>query len=99
MPAHWLQVESCRAGFKSDSKMLTVRNARSLKQLESCRAGFKSERKARCSVFYPLKNALFSVGTMNADTDSASEESVKVIQGSPWYAIRTFDVTNNGQPP
>ena len=26
-------------------------------------------------------NALFSVGTMNADTDSASEESVKVIQG------------------
>ena len=30
--------------------------------------------------------------TMNADTDSASEENVKVIQGrvSPWYAIRTF---------
>ena len=26
-------------------------------------------------------NTLFSVGTMNADTDSASEESVKVIQG------------------
>ena len=26
-------------------------------------------------------NALFSVGTMNADTDSLSEESVKVIQG------------------
>ena len=26
-------------------------------------------------------NALFSVGTMNPDTDSASEESVKVIQG------------------
>ena len=57
MPAHWLQVESCRAGFKS-------------------------EWKARCSVFYPSKNALFSAGTMNADTDSASEESVKVIQGS-----------------
>ena len=30
---------------------------------------------------YTLLNALFSVGTMNADTDSASEESVKVIQG------------------
>ena len=26
-----------------------------------------------------LLNALFSVGRMNADTDSASEESVKVI--------------------
>ena len=26
-------------------------------------------------------NALFSVGTMDADTDNASEESVKVIQG------------------
>ena len=48
MPAHWLQVESCRAGFKSGGKR-------------------------------PL-NALFSVDTMNADTDSASEESVKVIQ-------------------
>ena len=49
MPAHWLQVESCRAGFKSRGKA----------QL----------------------NALFSVVTMNADTDSASEENVKVIQG------------------
>ena len=49
MPAHWLQVESCRAGFKSGGK----------DQL----------------------NALFSVGTMKADTDSASAESVKVIQG------------------
>ena len=48
MPAHWLQVESCRAGFKSGGKT-------------------------------PL-NASFSVATMNADTDSASEESVKVIQ-------------------
>ena len=56
MPAHWLQVESCRAGFKS-------------------------EWKACCSVFYPSKNALFLVGTMNADTDSASEEGVKGIQG------------------
>ena len=49
MPAHWLQAESCRAGFKSGGK----------DQL----------------------NALFSVGTMKADTDSASAESVKVIQG------------------
>ena len=49
MPAHWLQVESCRAGFKSRGK----------DQL----------------------NALFSVGTMKADTDSVSAESVKVIQG------------------
>ena len=49
MPAHWLQVESCRAGFKSGGK----------DQL----------------------NALFSVGTINADADSASAESVKVIQG------------------
>ena len=56
MPAHWLQVESCRAGFKSEWKV-------------------------SCSVFYPSKNALFSLGAMNADTDSASEESVKVIQG------------------
>ena len=48
MPAHWLQVESCRAGFKSGGKRLL--------------------------------NALFSVATMNADTDSASEESVKLIQ-------------------
>ena len=60
MPAHWLQVESCRAGFKS-------------------------EWKTRCSVFYPSNNALFSVGTMNADTDSASEESVKVLQGRVRY--------------
>ena len=49
MLAHWLQVESCRAGFKSGGK----------DQL----------------------NALFSVGTMKADTDSASTESIKVIQG------------------
>ena len=43
-------------------------------QVESCRAGMKSRGKD------PL-NALFSVVTMNADTDSASEENVKVIQG------------------
>ena len=69
MPAHWLQVESSQAGFKSRGKAQLY--------------------------------ALFSVVTMNADTDSASEENVKVIQGRvrPWYAIRTFDVSNNGQPP
>ena len=55
--------------------MPTVRNARSLvTQVESCRAGFKSRGKAQL-------NALFSVVTMNADTDSAFEENVKVIQG------------------
>ena len=54
--------------------MPTVRNARSLVQVESCRAGFKSRGKAQL-------NALFSVVTMNADTDSASEENVKAIQG------------------
>ena len=47
MPAHWLQVESCRAGFKSGGKARWMQK-------------------------------LFSV---DADTDSASEESVKVIQG------------------
>ena len=56
MPAHWLQVENCQAGFKSEWKV-------------------------SCSVLYPSKNTLFSVGTMNADTDRASKESVKVIQG------------------
>ena len=49
MPAHWLQVLSYGAGFKSWGKA----------QL----------------------NALFSVVTMNADTDRASQENVKVIQG------------------
>ena len=49
MPAHWLQVESCRAGFKSGGN----------DQL----------------------NALLSMGTMKADTDTASAASVKVIQG------------------
>ena len=70
MPAHWLQVESCRAGFKSQGKA----------QL----------------------NALFSVVTMNADTDSASEEKKRQSNSRtrrPWYTIRTFDVSNNGQPP
>ena len=54
--------------------MPTVRKARSLVKVESWRAGFKSRGKAQL-------NALFSVVTMNADTDSVSEENVKVIQG------------------
>ena len=65
MPADWLQVESCQAGFKSECK-------------------------ARCSAFYPSKNALFSVDTMNADTDRASEESVKVIQGHVAHGTYTY---------
>ena len=48
------------------------------------------------------KNPLFSEGTMNADTHSASEESVKVTQGhvalGRAYPARTFDVLNNWQP-
>ena len=54
--------------------MPTVRNARSLVTSRELRAGFKSGGKDQL-------NALFSVGTMKADTDSASAESVKVIQG------------------
>ena len=71
--------------------MPTVRNARSLVTSRELPSGLQIWEKS------PL-NALFSV---DADTDSASEESVKVIQGraAPWYAIRTFDVSNNGQPP
>ena len=57
MSAHWLKVESCRAGFKSRGKA----------QL----------------------NALFSVVTMNADTDSASEENFKVIQGRVAHGTRS----------
>ena len=53
MSAHWLKIESCRAGFKSDEKV-------------------------SCSVFYPWKNALFSEGTMNAETQRVWRE-VKVI--------------------
>ena len=50
-----------------------VRNARSLVTSRELPSGLQiwGER--------PL-NALFSVATMNANTDSASEESVKVIQ-------------------
>ena len=76
------------------SKMPTVRNARSLVISRELPSGLQIWGKR------PL-NALFSVATMNADTDSASEESVKVIQETrrPWYTIRAFDVSNNGQPP
>ena len=55
------------------SKMPTVRNARSLVTSRELPSGLQIWGKS------PL-NALFSVGTMNPDTDSASEESVKVIQ-------------------
>ena len=56
------------------SKMPTVRNARSLVT--------SRELPSRLQIWgkRPL-NALFSVATMNADTDSVSKESVKVIQG------------------
>ena len=54
--------------------MRTVRNARSLVASRELPNGLQIWGKS------PL-NALFSVVTMNADTDSASEESVKVIQG------------------
>ena len=54
--------------------MPTVRNTRSLVTSRELPSGLQiwGER--------PL-NALFSVPTMNADTDSTSEGSVKVIQG------------------
>ena len=55
------------------SKMLTVRNAGSLATSRELLSGLQILGKR------PL-NALFSVATMNADTGSASEESVKVIQ-------------------
>ena len=53
--------------------MPTVRNARSLVTSRELPSGVQIWRKR------PL-NALFSVATMNADTDSAPVESVKVIQ-------------------
>ena len=55
------------------SKMPTVRNASSLVTSSALPSGLQIWGKR------PL-NALFSVGTMNPDTDSVSEESVKVIQ-------------------
>ena len=54
--------------------MPTVRNAHSLVTSRELLSGLQIWGKR------PL-NALFSVGTMNADTDRASAESVKVIQG------------------
>ena len=54
--------------------MLTVRKARSLVTSRELPSGLQIWEKR------PL-NALFSVGTMNPDKDSMSEESVKVIQG------------------
>ena len=60
--------------FTLFSKMPTVRNARSLVTSRELPSGLQIWGKSGL-------NALFSVGTMNADTDSASEESVKVIQG------------------
>ena len=62
-----------KVGINIDSKMPTVRNARSLVTSRELPSGLQIWGKR------PL-NALFSVATMNADTDSASEESVKVIQ-------------------
>ena len=56
------------------SKMPTVRNARSLVTSRELPSGLQIWGKS-------LLNALFSVCTMNVDTDSTSEESVKVIQG------------------
>ena len=56
-----------------NSKMPTVRNARSLVTSRELPSGLQIWGKR------PL-NALFSVATMNADTDSASAESVKVMK-------------------
>ena len=61
-------------GFKLHSKMPTVRNARLLVTSRELKSGLQISGKAQL-------NALFSVVTMNADTDSASEKNVKVIQG------------------
>ena len=61
------------SAFLCNSKMPTVRNARSLATSRELPSGLQIWGKR------PL-NALFSVATMNADTDSASVESVKVIQ-------------------
>ena len=60
--------------MKRDSKMPTVRNARSLVTSRELPSGLQIGGKDQV-------NALFSVGTMNPGTDSASAESVKVIQG------------------
>ena len=67
------KTSTVRYAFLSHSKMPTVRKARSLVTSRELPSGLQIWGKR------PL-NALFSVGTMNPDTDSASEESVKVIQ-------------------
>ena len=54
--------------------MPKVRNGRSLVTSRELPSGLQIWGKDQL-------NALFSVGTMKADTDSASAESVKVIQG------------------
>ena len=75
--------------------MLTVRNAHSWLKVESCRAGFKSDEKVSCSVFHPSKTALFSEGTMSAETHSVCEENVKKSNSGtcrPWYTVCTFAV-------
>ena len=66
--------------------MPTVRKARSLVTSRELASGLQiwGER---------LLNALFSVGTMNPDTDSASEESVKVIQGSVAHGTLSVRLT------
>ena len=59
--------------MKFHSKMPTVRKARSLVTSRELPSGLQIWGKRQL-------NALFSVGTMNPDRDSESEESVKVIQ-------------------
>ena len=49
-------------------------------KVEKWQVGFKYDEKVSCSVFYLSKYALFSEGTMNAETHSESEQNVKVIQ-------------------
>ena len=68
-----IYIRALNPSLNRDSKMPTVRNARSLVTSRELPSGLQIWGKR-------LLNALFSVATMNADTDSASEESVKVIQ-------------------
>ena len=66
MPAHWLQVESCRAGFKSGGK-------------DQLNALFSVVAMNADTDQVSLNNT--NQTKPNLDTDSASAESVKVIQG------------------
>ena len=59
--------------------MITERNACSLGKSREMPSGLQLTCNGK--LFYPSKNALFSEGTMNAETHTASEENVKVIQG------------------